>query len=350
MKPQHYKQAVAILDNCGARHVPMGESVVPLYKGFLIPLVLQGPVLGGVNPAVPITFVKEITGEVPWAMRAISFDQATLDLMVAPTVLSANVNLRLQVKLPSGRFLFGGNGVDVGQLFWGGAWRWLQDPAMIFQPGDKITFSLTPYGNWAYGVISLSVVPITLLLEGAYLYSARGQGDGMVPLPVSSMPRYQGDLNENILAPAWMWNEGIRTPQGYRDDYQLFSSPNPSESASITTWALIAGLVVGGQSVQKLEIPIEPGAEFHVRRILCDVQTTGTAAGTVVGRIRSGEGNSLNDSEIDLCQYLNGAEFGGDFVVSGGDTVYVDLGLLDSAGTGNVTLQIHLEGHTRRPL
>ena len=103
-------QADRALSPCGGRPIVQGGSVVPLPKWLLMPMTL--------SPNQTVNFTKEVIGDSVVELRAISSDQG----------MNSIVGGRLQIQLPSGRFLFGGNGIDVGQFAWIGSWRYLIDP------------------------------------------------------------------------------------------------------------------------------------------------------------------------------------------------------------------------------
>jgi hypothetical protein len=316
-----------VLNKCGRPVLPAGVSAVPLCKGFMLPMVLQ--------PGQAATFTKEITGPAPWVLRAISSDQASASL----------VGIRCQIELPNGRFLFGQNGVDIGQFAWIGSWKWLQDPELRCEPGSKIQVTLTDTtsGNLA------AATPVNLLFEGTYLYFMRGglQLPPSSPL-ASSLPRYQGSLNENILAPAWWSNEGLQTPQGFVDEYFMYSTPEPIDLPLRTTWTVAGGVVTVFPDPMPFEIQVPNDHDMYVRRMLFDIQVTGTALAIVLGKLRTGAGYVVNDSYIDLARYLCGAEYAGNWRVKAGDSVFIDANLADVSGSGTVTLQVFLEGYRRR--
>jgi hypothetical protein len=327
MKLEHLRQAETILSKCGRPQLPGGISVLPLYRGFVMPMVL--------DPGTSYTFTKEITGDAPWVLSAISSDQASGSL----------VGIRCQIQLPNGKFLFGGNGVDIGQFSWIGSWRWLQDPELRCETGSKIQVTLTD--TTASGLAAAT--PVNLFFEGAFLYFMQGGVEVVAPSKLAStLPRYFGIVNENILAPAWMSNEGLETPPGYEDEYFVYSTPDPLDSSQGTTWTLAAGLTTVFPSPLPFEIVIDAGYEFVCRRILLDIQVTSTALAIVLARLRTGAGYVLMDNQIDVARYLNGAEFAGRWVIGSSDSVFIDPQLGDATGTGNVTLQVHLEGYRRR--
>ena len=307
------QQADVILSKCG-RPSLQGASAVPLFRCFLMPMVL--------NPGQTVTFIKEITGETTWLLRAISSSVGSNN---------AATGVRMQIQLPNGRYLFGGkNGIDVGQFAWIGSWRYLQDPEMKCEPGDKIRVTLSDTGSLA------DIYQVNLLFEGAYLFYLRGAGH--LPSLASRLPRYQGIVNENILAPCYIAGTGPATPLGSEDEAFTYSS----DTGTITIGSTLI--------TTTLKIVIDNGLDFHCRRLLFDVQPTGrgVTAGSFLGRVRAGSGYALCDSFMDLARYIGGAEVPKDWVIQGGDEVFIDLNLADATGAGDVSMTVHLEGCRRR--
>lgn len=309
------QQAAGIMQKCGAFSYVQQGAVLPLLRSFIMPMVLQ--------PNTSITFTKEITGDTIWNLRSISSDQGC----------NSVTGVRLQIQLPSGRFLFGGNGIDVGQFAWIGSWRYLMSPDLDCEPGSKIQCTLSD-------TVGLdAAVAVNLLFEGAYKYYFEGGNpvDWTAAL-ASAVPRYQGIVNENILAPSYIAGYGLETPPGFADDVFTYASP-------------VATLTLGATTTATLKIPIDNGLKFHCRRLLFDVvASSGVTAGSWFGRIRTGDGYALNETFIDLPRYLNGAEFGHDWIIQSGDAVFFDLALTDTAGSGTMSIQCFLEGVRRKKL
>ncbi len=323
MKLEYLGEVSRVLNKCGAVQFPDGVTALPLPRGYIMPMVI--------DPGKSYTFTKEISGESPWMLRSISSDTASNSL----------TNIRCQIQLPNGRFLFGGNGIDVGQFAWIGSWRWLQDPQLRCNPGGKIQVTLSDPAQ----LLNASQA-VNFAFEGADLYFMKGGEPVRDPMKyVSQLPRYFGIVNENILAPAWMSNEGIPFADA---EYYVYSSVSPTDYPKATTWTLAAGAITAAPNPQPFEIPIDAGYEFYCRRVLVDLQLTSTAAAIVLAKVRTGGGYVVNDSYVDYAKYLCGSEYPGFWRVSGGDSVYIDTQLADYAGTGNVTYQIYLEGFRRR--
>jgi hypothetical protein len=311
------KQAGAILSKCGRPIRPRGVSAVPLFKCFLMPMTI--------GPGDTQTFIKEVTGDTTWTLRAIS--------STAGSNANTATNVRIQIQLPNGRYLFGGkNGIDSGQFASTGSFRYLQDPPMDCNPGDKIRVTLSSTNNAA------PVTAITLLFEGHYQYYMTG-GPSNDPALASELPRYQGIVNENILAPPYIAGLGPETPAGYDDEFFTYSSDTLSVA------------IGGANRTGTVKINIDNGLDFLCRRILPEVTASNTAtAGAFLGRVRVSSGYALCDSFMDLERYIGGSEWPGAFPIKGGDEVFIDLNLVDTAGTGSVSITVHMEGVRRRKL
>jgi hypothetical protein len=310
-------QAHRVLTACGARPVVRDNAVaVPIQKKFLMPMVLQ--------PNTAVNFIKEITGDTIWSMRAISSDGLSRSGSIP-------LGVRVQIQLPSGRFLFGGNGIDVGLWSGIGSQRYLVQPQEDCEPGSTIQVTLSDY----LGLLDNAVV-LNMVFEGSYMFFLRG---GQLVKPgagANAIPRYQRTPNQNILAPPWMGGYGPATPQGYEDSVFTHSSD-----------PLVFGL--GGQVTQTLKIPIDPPYDFICRRLLFDVTADDTVTnGIFLARVRSGTGYALNDQFIDIARYLNGLEWPKGWLVRGGDAIFVDLAMADAVGAGNMYFQAHFEGARRR--
>ncbi len=309
------RQADLILSKCGRRRaLPDGLTVVPYERDILLPMVLQ--------PGTSKTFIKEVTGDTRWSLCGISSDQTSNTL----------TGVRVLIQLPTGRYLIGRNGQDIGQFAGVGSWRYAVDPEVECDPGSKFQVTLTDTGGLE------EAFACNLLFHGSLNYFLKDGEQVPAPPSASAQPRYAGIVNENILAPCWVAGYGPATPNGYWDEQFTYSSE-------------VATLAIGGTLFSTLSIPIDNGLDFQMRRILIDLQAENTAtAGAVLGRLRAGSGYALSDDYIDLARYLAGAEYPHDWKVRGSDAVYIDLQLVDTVGTGAFTMQVHLEGIKRRKI
>lgn len=318
MKLELLKQADVILSKCGRPVLPGGVTCVPLLKNIVVPMILES--------GQTTVFMREIPGDTLWCLRAISSDQA----------MNSVKSIRLQVQFPNGRYLFGGNGQDIGQFAWVGSHRFLVDPEMDFEPGGKLRITLSDTTAGGAGVAQA----VNLVFEGAYKYFLKGgqRVPGVMSL-ASDLPRYRGDSNENILAPCWMTGAQPEVPDGYTsNDFFTYSS-------EVITFTI--GTLENGQLI----IPIDEGYDFFCRRILTDILFAGEAeppTAIVLGRLRTGTGYSLMDDFMDLARYLSGSQWPKDWKIRGRDSVFVDLQVADIVGTGTITYQVHLEGVRRR--
>jgi hypothetical protein len=308
------RQADYVLSKCGRPTPPAGASVVYVPKGFLLQAVVP------VSSQSIIT--KEITGDTTWCLRAIS------------STVSSSLALYVQIQLPNGRFLI--NGLqDVTQFAGYGSYRYLFSKELPCPPGSKIRITLDTSIPGAG-----SSQPVVMLFEGAYAYYLRSNGErgaANVEEVASSMPRYLGTPNQNILAPCWMSGEGPRTPEGFEDDRFIYSSP-------VTTIALAGPSLTGTTQVQ-----IQQTSDFECRRLLVDVTaTTLVTAGSILMRARLSSGYQLMDDYIDVADYLGSTPWAKDWHCPKGDAVVFDFLLVDGAGTGSVSVQVHLDGVKRR--
>lgn len=311
MEVHNIQEARKTLSACGFSHVDRAGLYVPLEKKFLLPLVLAA------NQTIVSTL--EITGETVWSLRAISCDQG----------MDSITGVRLQIQMPNGRFMFGGNGIDVGQFAWVGSYRYWMEQEQDCEPGAKFSVSLTDTNT---GGLAASLA-VNLVFEGCYKYYLKG-GPGGEGRLASSLPRYRGTVNENILAPCWLAGSGPETPQGFDDDYYIYSSP-------------VVTVPLTGPVSTSAEIPIS-ARDFVIHRVLVDIEPDSTVtAGSFLVRLRTGDGYALMDDYLDIGKYLAGAEWLGEWKIRGGDRVVADIALVDTVGSGNITLQIHLEGVTR---
>ena len=318
MKLELLRQMDAVLSKCGRPTLPGGVSCAPLAKDIVMPMILES--------GQTTVFMREIPGDTVWNLRAIQSDQG----------MNSILNIRVQIQFPNGRYLFGGNGMDIGQFAWVGSYRFLVDPSMDFRPGDKLKVTLTDTTPGGFG----SPQSVNLDFQGQYLYFLKGGQLAGDPMKLASqLPRYQGTCNENILAPSWMTGAEPPVPAGYDQNDEF------TYSSEVVTF------VIGTNENAQMVIPIDDGYDHFCRRILTDVQFFGEAGpltAVVLGRLRTGTGYSFNDDFIDLATYLCGAEWPKDWKIRGRDEVVADLQVADIVGAGSITYQLHFEGVRRR--
>ena len=314
MKLELLRQMDAVLSKCGRPTLPGGVTCDPIVKDIPVPMILES--------GQTTVFMREIPGDTTWRLMAIQSDGG----------INAS-NIRVQIQYPNGRYLFGGNGQDISQFASVGSYRFLVTPPMDFQPGDKLKVTLTDTTPGGAGVARA----VNFDFQGAYLYFMQGGQLAADSMKLASqLPRYQGIVNENILAPSWMAGDEPFVPPGY------------DQSDEFTVSSEVLTFTIGTNENGQLVIPIDQGYDFFCRRILTDVQYQGPTGGIVLGRLRTGTGYSFNDDFIDLATYLAGAEWPKDWKIRGRDEVIVDLQLADVVGVGTITFQLHLEGVRRR--
>jgi hypothetical protein len=308
-------QANQALSKCGRRQYDAGQTAVLIPKSFLIQSTFQA------NPnQATQTIVKEITGEAPWILRAIS------------ATSSSTTGLSLQIKLPNGKFLIS-NLQDVLQFAGYGSYRYLFSKDLECPPGSQIQLTVADTNT---GIAQ----SFAILFEGAYKYSLKGVTGG--PRASNIPPRVLGTPNQNILAPCWMQGFGPSTPEGCEDMEYIYTSSNPS--------GVIAAPVALASPNATLQIQIDQNTDFICRRLLVDVTADDTVStlGAFQVRGRAGSGYELSDDYIDIAQYLGSAQWVKDWHIPAADQVFFDVSLTDAVGTGNMYLTVRLEGVKRR--
>jgi hypothetical protein len=312
-------QANAILSKCGRKQYFQGQSAVPIKRDFLIQTAFS------VAPVTPTnTIVKEITGDAPWVLRAIS---STSQVTTA---------LNLQIKLPNGKFLLS-NLQDVLQFAGYGSYKYLVTKEVLCQPGSQIQLTIQD--------TNLALAQsFAILFEGAYLYFLKGFSPALGGSS-GDASRILGNPNQNILAPCWAQGYGPSTPEGCEDKEYIYTAyPLPSQP-SIQQQAIVALSIPN----TTMSVQIDNGSDFILRRMLFDVQAdaTVTTVGAFQIRARTGNGYELSNDYFDMAQYVGSSQWAKDWTIAAGDQVFFDVSLTDAVGTGNMYLSIYLEGAKR---
>jgi len=313
----HYKliqEADLILSKCGRpRAVSKDANIVPLNFGILIS--------GAVGNNSTNTLTKEIPGDVPFLLRAISSPSPT--------------GLYLQIQLPSGMYALS-RPIEISQFQGIGSYRYCFDPELECPVGSKFEISIDNSIN-----PSGATQNISLLMEGAFKYTVKGKGGGIGAgnfQSAATLPRYVQNPNQNIMAPAWMHGYYPNTPKGCEDEIFTYGDGN----LNITTMNVGTGPYSAIQ-----QINISQDADFICYRSLFDVRATGTAAGTFLARLRDGSGYALCDDFFDVAQYINASPMAKGWRIAAGDKVFVDLQLVDFSGAGNISIETYLDGVKR---
>jgi hypothetical protein len=303
-----------VLSKCGRPQPPVG-SVVYIYKGFLIQAVL--PTTSGQ------TFYKEITGDTTWCWRSIS------------TALSGNPPaISAQVQTPEGKVLFNGL-LDLTMIAGYGSTRYALSREIECPPGSKIQLALDD--NY---LAAGAVQPVAMLCGGAYAYYLRNGRRSVQPEYVASqMPRVQGGVNQNALAPCWMMGIGPSTPPGFEDASFVYGN-GVSNKASVT---------LGSNLTTKASIQIDNDADFLVERFLFDViPDAGVTAGTFLVRIRAGSGYLFTDDYLDVAKYLGSSYLLKAWEVKRADSITFEMTLVDGAGAGSISIECFADGRRRK--
>jgi len=296
-----------VLSKCGRPTPPRGMSSVYIPHSFLLQTL---DLTSGQT-----TIEKTVTGDTTWMLRAIS----------------ANGDMPYwQVILPNGQPFLNQSQL-VQEVAGYGSGRLLMAKEVPCPPQSKIQVRLTALSD-----------PVQMLFEGAYCYYVKSQkpSQPVGPLP----PRYLDYPNQNILAPCWMHGTGPATPAGYEDSPFTYVSAIPviGQGLSFTSAADIGQFAT-------IEIPIESASDFVVRRFHFDVtQDAGVTGGEILARIRVASGHVFSDDYIDVARYIGGSPYAHDWWLKARDTIIFDLQLVDFAGSGQMYMQVYVEGVKRR--
>lgn len=307
------RQADFILSKCGRPIPPQGLSVIYLYRGIPIQDVLATGSRDNVS--------REISGDTVFELRALSI------------TTTSTTALYLQIQLPNGRQLIN-NLQDITQIAGYGSTRYLFTEPLECPAGSKatITFDDTiPNAGAAQ--------PVMVLLEGADKYYLKGgKLSPCLDILASSQDRYAQDVNQNILAPCWMQGFYPEPPVHCQEEIFTYNSV-----ADVTISVTATNLT--GTS----EIKIDRDNDFEVRRLLVYVFADATVTGgSFLGKVRAGSGYLLTDDYLDLYKYLGSAPFVKGWTVKRGDSIFVDLELVDVSGTGNINFRLYAEGLRRK--
>ena len=310
---QVLRQADFVLSKCGRPMAPRGLSVVYLYRGIPVQTVLA--------TASQQTIQREISGDTVFELRALSI------------TTTSTTALYFIVTLPNGRNLIN-NLQDITQVAGYGSTRYIFSKPLDCPPGSKVTITFDDTIPNAG-----SAQPVMILLEGADKYFLRGgKLSPCVDDLVSSGPRYTQDVNQNILAPCWQ--------QGYY--------PEPPANCVEEIFTYVSQVVTIAVTATNLsgtaQINIDRDLDFELRRLLVYVYADSTVtAGSFLGKVRLGGGYQLTDDFVDLARYLGSSPMPGKgLFVRRGDSIFVDLELVDQTGTGNINFQLFAEGLRRK--
>ena len=327
MDIQFLREADWTMSHCGQPAAPAeGISIVYKAKYFLVQTVVP-PAL---QPGSTQTFTKLIAGDTTWELRAISANWF------------GGQTIFLQIQLPDGSYL--SNFLMDDLVFAGyGSNRWTATKPIECPPNSKIIIQFDT------NIPPASVAQnITMLLEGAYKYYLKS--DSKRPDPVlfaERMPRYLGNPNQNILAPAWMQGYGPGTPTGWEDVTHTYDS-----GSQIINGVFFPGTTIplAGSTVATATIQLERASDFVVRKFFFWLQADPTVtSGSILGRIRISSGYAMTNDYFDLFRYISGGMLAHDQNLKAGESIVFDLNLVDFAGSGNMYFQAFAEGVKRYP-
>lgn len=315
MTAEMLRQHDVVLSRCGRPLPPFpGVRVVPIPRSFKCWATFATPPVTNIA-TVPTT----ISGDTTWMLRAIS------------SYVTVPVGISLQFQFPDGRFLFH-DVSDIRAIAGFGSWRFPLTKERACPPGTKIiaTFQDTT---------PATAQAVPLLLEGAYYYHVKDVGGSKTLALASSLPRYVPNENQNILAPCWAFGEGPEAPQGFQDDPGgwVYSS---------NVQAIDVGAATAKNAL--LQIQLEAASDMVVRNLFFAVtQDAGVTGANVLVKVRDSSGYAFTDDYVEY-GLLNGVPWVKDWIVKASNTIFVDLSLVDYAGTGNVYVQVFASGARRR--
>jgi hypothetical protein len=252
-------------------------------------------------------------------------------LRAISSYVTVPVGISLQFEFPDGKRLFH-DVSDIRAIAGFGSWRFPLTKERACPPGTKITATFQD-------TTPATAQAVPLLLEGAYYYHVKDTGGHKQIALASSLPRYVPNENQNILAPCHAFGEGPETPHGFVDDPGgwVYSSSVQSIDVGATT-----------SKNALLQMQLEYGSDMVVRNLWFNVtQDAGVTAANVLVKVRESGGYAFTDDYI-LYGLLNGVPWVKDWIVKAGNTIFVDLSLVDYSGTGNVYVQAFASGTRRR--
>lgn len=307
---QAIRLADLCLSKCGRPVPPRGLSSVDLYKGLFYQAVIA-------NQDTQQQTVEN-TGDTTFFLRAISGIQATSSVVY------------VQIQCPNGRAIqqalrqFTQN-AGVGSN------RYAVEPEIPVEPGEKISIT----GDTSISNPGVSL-PFSMMFEGVERFYLKPHASIERKITVVDMaahlPRIWNSRNQNPMAPRWMTQE----------------YPGDGEEFTYTiTPAVFAVPSAGGGSNNKVQVPTDIGFNFWLKRFYYIATFDAETGGTPYVRIREGSGRKLTDDYVNAAN-LSEQSMPEWFYVAPGRDIIVDLSLVDSAGTGNITIQYWFEGVRKR--
>jgi hypothetical protein len=309
------------LSKCGRPVMPAGVRYVPVPMDFFF----QSAHAANTTE----TEAREIFGDTVWMLRAISG-------------LAPNNQIYFRIQFPNGRYYqnqlrtlgAAGGGAQACTLGNGSA-RTLISPSVPCPPGSRILITLDDRPTNG-GIGAPSTTAVAMLLEGAYIYAIKGQGENArsAAVEMAEMQRYFLTPNQNIMAPEVALSlHSAQTPAGYIDEPFQYQLPQTSFELNTVTSA-----------TQAYTLPAQ--FEHHILRLMFN--ETGTGPGQIAVRVRESGGYAFDSDYIETF-YFSGGRYACDWSIKRGSQLYFDFSLLDGFAGQVVTEQVIIEGIRRRP-
>lgn len=340
---------ISIVSGGALTVVASGQKVTITTNGFastltaiVAAIVASGPASALIKGTVTGNGADTLDGQ-PWTLTVVQ--GSTIGIGAAATRIENKARVQFLVRGVSVNGTVGpyrvwwANGRNLEQLVSGGSFtgsgaglRVIQ-PEVPIDPAGKIIIESGANASSTGGSAFFyfwGVLRFPLVAKG-------NEPEPYIP-DTSRAPRIPGTQNQNIMAPEWMLGNQCtpETPEGFWDEpYTLYSSAIANPIGTTTV-----GVAV--------ECPRDCES-FIVRNVQYNsVADGGVSAGVAALQIRMPSGYSLTNGD-----YLPADWTGPLFpllMVKAGGRIILDVGDMDTAGTGNITTTVQFDGVKRRRL
>lgn len=282
-------------------------------------MMIDHPFLYNVaNPAnQSVTGTREIYGPTDWQFESISVIQSS------PAFL--------RIQLPNGRYL--SNILeDVAPNAWAASFQRPITCPYLVQPGQKFRI-ITDTTQTGGGPSNISI-----LFGGSYRFAVK-QAAPSKPVPsdiAANWNRYFQTPNGNILAPEMDLDlDFSEIPSGYREgEFRLSTLP--------ITGSLTAP---GGQMT--LQILLDSRYHFSIRRLTFEATFDDGLTGTLSCIPRDSSGYSLSTDYVPT-SILQSMPWAHNWEIPGGQSLFFDMQLANTTGSGSVTFSANAIGTRRK--
>jgi hypothetical protein len=301
-------QAGRALNKCAKPIMPEGVVCVDIPCSLVYEDSLS-------TTAQTTTGTRSIPGDTVFMLRAFS------------AVPSQTANCYIRIQFPDGTFLENRlSSFSLDAFF--GSFRRSLSKEIACAPGTQITVTID---TTAVGAPAAALT-VAITFEGVYRYFLKG-GGFIQPTArmMTQSSRYQRSPNTNIMAPELALDlRYLEVPANKRKGpYTLYSAV-----------PLVLG-TPGGQGT--LIIPVSGAYAFDVRKFLFENVLDNGVTGDVLVRPRDGAGYALTSDYAPIAQ-LNSAPLAKEWCIKAGGSILLDFLFRNTAGAGNVTLNVAAVG------